>query len=486
VTAEVVPPALESVVVTDFLDSVSERVSGLLIEGEAGIGKTTRWLDTTNRARLQGFRILTARAGVEEVALTFAALADLLGDVDAAILAELPTMHRVAVDRVLSRSGEGPPTDEHVLGAAFVSIVQRLAADAPVLLAVDDLQWLDSSSQAVLAYAIRRLTGRIGVLGTVRTDPAHPEAGAWVQLARPDGLRRTSVAPLTLGGIRKVVSARLGRSLPRPVMVRIAEISGGNPFYALELARAVDVESSTQDVTLPATLTALVQNRIGLLEPDVREVLLVAAATAAPTVELLAQVCRVSIERVMELLEEVETKGIIAIVGNRVRFSHPLLATGVYSAATPVRGPTPHRKLAEVIEQPELKARHLALAATSADAVTLAALDAAADVAVARGAPLAAVELIDLAIGLGGDNPGREIRAAELLFRAGAIEQARARVEPVIRRLESGTLRSIALILLGAVCCYSDSFDDAVEVLTAAVNDTADIPALGHSVCQRR
>ena len=107
-----------------------------------------------------------------------------------------------------------------------------------------------------------------------------------------------------------------------------------------------------------------------------------------------------------------ETDGIVGIDGNRVRFSHPLLARGVYTDATPARRRAMHRALAAIEAEPELKARHLALATASSDDATLKALDAAADTARGRGAPAAAAELLDLAIGLGGDKPWRRIRAA--------------------------------------------------------------------------
>ena len=81
-----------------------------------------------------------------------------------------------------------------------------------------------------------------------------------------------------------------------------------------------------------------------------------------------------------------------------------------------------HRVLAQAVVLPELKARHMALAASSADPETLSALDEAADSAHARGAPAAAAELLELAIGLGGDTPVRRIRAAEHHFKAGDAE----------------------------------------------------------------
>ena len=143
--------------IADFLASAAERVSGLVIEGEPGIGKTTLWLDAVERAASRGFRVVSARAGSAEVVLTFAVLADLFGDIESAVLDELPPVQRVAVNRLLEQAGESPATDERVLGAAFLSVAERLTADTPVLVAIDDVQWLDASSQAALQGAVRRL-----------------------------------------------------------------------------------------------------------------------------------------------------------------------------------------------------------------------------------------------------------------------------------------------------------------------------------------
>ena len=85
--------------------------------------------------------------------------------VDTAVFADLPAVQRTALERVLLLAGDGPPTNERVVATAFLSVLQLLGGDAPVLVLVDDAQWLDTSSQVVFGYAARRLTGRVGVLG---------------------------------------------------------------------------------------------------------------------------------------------------------------------------------------------------------------------------------------------------------------------------------------------------------------------------------
>ena len=465
--------------ISEFLLSAGRQPSLLVIEGEAGIGKTTLWLAAVEKAAELGFRVFSARGGQAESLLAYAAVADLLGDVDPAVLAELPEVQRVAVDRVLLRaSGEGPPTDQGVVAAAFAAVIDRLAMNTPVLVAIDDVQWLDASSQAVVAFAARRFTGHVGVLATERTEHEGASTAAWLQLARPDALTRVRVGPLSLGGLHALISARLGHSFPRPTMVRIAEISGANPFYALELARAIEVGPSSARPTLPSTLAELMRLRIGRLDREAHRVLLAAASVADPTVELLAEVAETTVDRVVELLDEAESKGIISIEGNRVRFSHPLLAHSVYTDASPAQRRAIHRSLAEAVLLPELKARHMALAASSADPETLTALDTAADSARARGAPAAAAELVELAISLGGDKPSRRVRAAEHHFRAGDADRARTLLESTVDQLRPGLLRGIALNLMAGIRLYDDSFTDAAALLTRALDDAESIPAV--------
>ena len=161
-----------------------------------------------------------------------------------------------------------------------------------------------------------------------------------------------------------------------------------------------------------------------------------------------------------------------------MRFAHPLLAQSVLTEASPGRRRAIHRSLANAIALPELKARHMALAAASADPETLHALDAAAAAARARGAPAAAAELVDLAIGLGGDKPLRRIRAAEHHFKAGDADRARTLLESTINHLHPGPLRSMALNVLAGIRIDDDAFVDAAALLKRALDDAERNPAV--------
>ena len=192
---------------------------------------------------------------------------------------------------------------------------------------------------------------------------------------------------------------------------------------------------------------------------------------ASPTVELVSSATIGDDDRLVELLENAESKGIIAIDGNRIHFAHPLLARGVYTEAAPGQRRTMHRRLADIVDEPELRARHLALAATSGDEVTLRALDTAAESARIRGAPAAAAELMDLAIGLGGDTADRRLRSALHHFDAGDQERARAVLEETIERLEPGDRRAEALTRLAVVRLYGDGFFEAARLLQRALSE---------------
>jgi ATP/maltotriose-dependent transcriptional regulator MalT len=471
--------AVEERAVADFLTSASTQASGLVVAGEPGIGKTTLWLAAVEQARERGFQVLSARPAPAESVLAYASLADLLGEVVAATWADLPDPQRLALDRILLRvNTDGLATDQRAVAASFLSIVEGLAEEGPVLIAIDDLQWLDPSSVRVAAFAARRLSARVGILGTLRAGPDSDGDASWLQLSKPDAIRRIQLQPLSLGGLRRVLSERLGRSFPRPTLLSIHEVSGGNPFYAIELARGIDQAEQPAELALPATLAELVRARIGSLDIGVHDPLLASACLAAPTVEIVARATDMDAHELIRSLAEAEANGIIGIEGNRLRFTHPLLARGVYTGATPARRRGMHRRLAEIVDEPELHARHLALAVSRGDPVTLRRLDEAAQTARIRGAPAAAAELLDLAIGLGGDTPERQILSATHHMDAGDPGRARSVLEKTIKHLGAGTLRASALCLLAIVRLFDDSFLEAAGLLERGLDETGVEPPL--------
>ncbi|MFG1930979.1 ATP-binding protein [Mycobacterium sp. NPDC048908] len=459
-----------------FLDAATRMPSALLFDGEAGIGKTTLLTAALISARGHGFRVLSTRGAEAESVPAYTHLADLLVNVDADTWADLPTPQRAAIDRVMTRDlTTGVVTDQRAVAAGFLSVVDRLSDDGPLLLTIDDLQWLDPSTVHVIGYAARRLSDPVGLLATVRTEPGSSHTTSWLQLPRPDAVQRITVHPLPARALETVIGDELGRPVPRTVMTRINQMSAGNPLYAIELARAF-VDNTGEE--LPGSLAELVRARIDGLEPAAHEVLRAAACMATPTVEVVGAATDVDQDRLIELLEAAERHGVVVIEGNRIRFTHPLLASGVYAAASPAKRRNMHRRLAAVVDESELRARHLALAATTGDTETLEALDNAAATAHARGAPAAAAELLELAIGLGGDTPQRRVQLAAHYFDAGDPARARTLLERAITGMQPGSVRAQVLYTLAVVRFIDDGYLEASELLRQALDeDTLGGPA---------
>lgn len=473
----VVDRPAEQRALTELLAVSAERPAALMLTGEAGIGKTTVWIDGIERATAAGFRVLSTRISAAETVLAYAGLAGLLSSVDPEVYAWLPPTQRLALDRVMLREdADGPMTDQRAVGAAFASVLATLAGATPLLVAIDDVQWLDVPSMQVVSAVARRLAGPIGLLATVRTGADDVSPRTWLELPRPESMQWITLQPLSVGALHTVVFDRVGRSFSRPRMLQIHETSGGNPFYAVELARAADDGAWDAGASLPSSLAEVVHLRIGNVGEEAESALLAAAALADPTVELVARATDSTPAAVVAALEDAEEKGIVIIDGHRLRYTHPLLARGVYSASAPARRRRIHRRLAEILDEPELRARHLALASAEGDQETLASLDGAAQTARQRGAPAFAAELLDLAIGLGGATSERRILAAMNYFDAGDLATARARLDSVIGGLGPGPLRAQAMTLLANVRLHDDSFAEAAGLLARAA-DECDDPA---------
>lgn len=380
-----------------FLAAVERGPATLLLEGEAGIGKSTVWAEIRRRAELRGHRVLTARPVRPERELSLTSLADLLGDVAADRYGDLPDPQRTAIDAVLLRGGaDTRRVQPRVLGTAVRSLLSRLAADRPVVLAIDDVQWIDPVSASALGFALRRIgASRVGLLGARRRGEPMPE-----DLVDLQGNEPVNVGPMSVAGIHHVVRQVFGEAPSRPAMVRVHGASAGNPLFALEIVRLLrDIGEPHADEPLPVPgdVSELISQRIRRLPPTVRESLLVAAALAQPDVDVVAQVLGRDIGADLEAAEE---NGLIGVHSGMVAFRHPLFGAAIYGHASAGHRRRVHRLLAGVLAGSEEGARHGALAASGPDRGVAAALEAAAASATHRGAPSAAAGLLEMAIAL--------------------------------------------------------------------------------------
>jgi predicted ATPase len=156
-----------------FLAAVERGPTALVLSGEAGIGKTILWEEGVAEAERRFQRVLTCRGIEAEAALSFSGLSDLLSDVVADVAPLLLPVRRRALEvaLLLAEPGDDVP-DARAIGVAFLDIVRILAERGPVLVAIDDVQWLDSPSAGAIGLALRRLRmERVGFLATVREAP---------------------------------------------------------------------------------------------------------------------------------------------------------------------------------------------------------------------------------------------------------------------------------------------------------------------------
>ncbi len=461
----------ELAAIAGFLEAGAPACA-VVIDGEPGIGKTTVWRAAVGAAAGRGFRTLRARPAEGEAKLAFSSLADLLGDAVGDVLGELPPPQRRALEvALLIEDPRGPRPDRRAVAAGVLGSLRALASDGPVLVGIDDLQWLDRSSAAALEFTARRLREEPVALLLARRVDDGAESGL-EQALPPERLLRVPIGPLGFVPLNALLHERLGTVLSRPLLHRIHELSGGNPFFALELARTPERIESGRG--LPPTLDALVRGRVAALPEQAQRALLAAAAASQPTVEL--------VERVVEAPEALaapEAAHIVRIEHGSVRFEHPLLASAAYAAAEPARRRDVHRRLGELTRDPEERARHLALAATGPAEAVAAALDEGAAQARARGAPASAAELSEHAALLTpaeheGETRRRKCDAGYYHFESGDSRRARALLEEVAAQLPAGSERAGVLIRLARVRSYSDDLQAATELFQQAAEEAGD------------
>jgi DNA-binding NarL/FixJ family response regulator len=431
----------------------------VVIRGEAGIGKTTVWEAALEWARARGFRALVARPTESESQLAYGALNDLLADVLDGLLPQLPPprarMLRVAL--LLEEPGHVLVSARAVAFAVLDALRLLVRHGGAVLVAVDDAQWLDPASAAALGFALRRVGDGDEVAALLS---CRAEQGTVVErFLAADRPIRIELGPLGLGALFRIVRERLGRSVPIPLMTKIHEASGGNPFYGLELARR-SVETGA--LSTPDSLAALARERLAALPGPTVEALLEVAALADPVASMVE----------LEPLEPAFAAGDLVADGERLRFAHPLLRSAVYGAATPRQRRELHCRLAMRVSGEE-RARHLGLASEQPSAQVAATLtDAARDLA-ARGASQSAAELAELALQLTPpeDRGPAVVLAAEYELRAGDPARARALLEEFLPGAD-GDLRARALLLLAWT--REDDFDIAAGLCRQALAATSD------------
>jgi tetratricopeptide (TPR) repeat protein len=385
-----------------------------------------------------------------------------------------------------------PRPERRALARGVLDALRILSSTAPLMVAVDDAQWLDRPSAGVLEFCFRRLQReQVAILVTFRAGEPVP-----LSLDRalpPDRLSHLRLGPLSLGGIGEILRSRLGAVPPRYILTRLYDACGGNPFYALECERflleRLRMPRTNEPIPIPQSLSDLVRHRLRGLAPDVRRVGRLVAASADPRERVIRaaageQDSWAAIDRAIDV-------GVLERDGDVVRFTHPLLRSVLYAEMTPKQRTATHRRLAATADDIEERAWHLALCAERPDAETATMLDAAATHAALRGAPEEAAALAEQATKLTHANRPDEIhertvRAADYHFRSGDMARSRELIESVLAATPAGPPSAPLLLRLATIHYHQSGWPLAEATFRQAAEAAPDEPALRAHAEQER
>jgi AAA ATPase domain len=402
--------------------------AALVLKGSPGVGKTTLWQAGRDAALGHGMRVLSAMPNSAETSLSFAGLADLLDGIEQEALGGLPAPQRRGLEVALLRADPaGEPAAPRAMAFGLLNLLRQLAASRPLLVAVDDLQWLDQPTAEMLAFAVRRLPGTsVRFLFAVRGGPSSPVERALAQA----GPQILEVGPLSVGAMRRMLSDRLGLAF---------ETTLGYPLFALEVGRTLaerGVPALGQDLPVPDTVEELLGKRVSQLAGPVRRLLLALALGGDLNWHQLTTLAGPG------AVKDALAAGVVVADGDRARAAHPLLAAAARKNSGPAECRACHLELTGVIAEGDRRARHLALGTPYPGERLARVIAAGAATAAARGAAHDAAELGEHALRLtppgDGERVERMLRFAWYLERAGERQRVTDLLAPELSSLPEG------------------------------------------------
>lgn len=422
----------ELVALRSLVQGAARRGGATLLRGPAGIGKSVLLELAEREAMAQGMTAVRVTAVQAETNLPFAGLHQLLQPVLAG-LGELPAPQRTALSAVFALV-DGPPPEPFLVALGALALLARAARAAPVLVVVDDSQWLDASTSQVLAFVARRLTAdRIVLLAAIRDGYRTALLTA--------GLPELRLGPLPAADAAALLDAA-APALPAPVRARLLQQAAGNPLALIELPEAWRRRPPTGAVMpgwlpLTARLEQSFSDRVAE-QPDLtRNLLLLAAANDTDSVaEILASAAQTAVTATVADLMPAAEAGLLTFDQGRLAFRHPLIRSAVYQAATTGRRHAAHAALAAVLgAYPDRRAWHRAAATAGHDDQVAGELAAAAHRALRRGGPQSALAAWERAAQLSADPHRRTaylLRSAELAAEIGRPQDAASHLERAV------------------------------------------------------
>jgi DNA-binding CsgD family transcriptional regulator len=460
----------ELVVLGDFLTRSAADGGALLLTGEPGVGKTALLQAAAARAAQADTRVLqTAGSAVEMISFSG------LTQVVMPLLAYddcLSADQREAVSVALGLA-DGRPPQPAAISQAVLALLRAVARQVPILIVVDDLQWLDLFSGDVLRFVARRVPGsRIGVLAASR-PPAPGHLGL-------DGVPSHHLAALDPVASDVLLRARFP-ALPPRVRHRLLDEAAGNPLALLELPSALSgrelasVQELPDVLPLSERLQAIFAARVTQLPPATQDLLLLAALDATGDLHVLRAAAGVP---VLDDLAPAERERIIYVdvEQHRVTFRHPLTRSAVAGLSTATSRCHAHEALARALaDQPEHQARHLAAATDQPDEGIATRLEQCARHMAHRGNATGAIAALTRAADLSPGAGDRRRRLAEAAYIGSDLTwQLPASITPPGRAPDAepeaaGALHLAAAAAAAAVTTGSQDIDTIHRHLLAAM-----------------
>ncbi|MEY9934064.1 DNA-binding CsgD family transcriptional regulator [Catenulispora sp. GP43] len=458
-------------VVGHFIKGLSAAGGALVVTGEPGIGKSMLLDTAAHDAQGIGYTVLRVTGVQFEACISYSGLNQLLVPL-LPYLERLSELHRDAL-RVATGIGSGPAPDLLLVSTATLLLLRQVAEEAPALLVVDDIPWLDRATSVVFGFVARRLSGsKIGFLAAGRSD----SDGYFERNGLPEYVLKP-LPEISSHELLRVTHPQLAFSVRR----RIVEAARGNPLALVELPEALSSPQQRAEIDMPSILPlnerlkALFAGRVAELPPECRQALLLAALDGTGDLSAIEACVGASCVNVLGSAERARVV-VVDLASYRLTFSHPLLASAVVETASSGERRVAHLTLAEALDAfPERRAWHLAEATATPDETVAEQLEAVAQRILARGDAAGAVAALCHAARLSPLAADRSRRLAEAAYigadSGGALRNASVLLDSA-READPALHRS--LLAAAATAHLLINSDSNVETAHSLLTDAID------------